>query len=321
MTAAPDTRVPVTVVTGYLGAGKTTLINRLIAASPGRRIAVIVNEFGEIGIDGALVESGTEELIELNSGCVCCVVRGDLIRALRDLARRSPGFDHLLIETTGLANPAPVIQSFLSDQMLSALCRLDSVIAVADGRNLPAQIRASADAAEQIALADQVVLSKSKDAAPGIEATVRAINPLARFRTDAQAGADLLAALSFDPERVARRLEALPAGEPGRAHITRDGIASLSLCENGPVDPARLERWLSDLVIREGADLLRVKGILATPDGGRLVVQGVHMMLEAAETGPWPEARPRQSRLVFIGRNLDTMGLRRGFAACAPEPA
>ena len=321
MEAAPDTRIPVTVVTGFLGAGKTTLVNHLLANAQGRRIAVVVNEFGEAGIDGQLIENGEEELIELSSGCVCCVVRGDLIRTLRDLARRITDLDGVLIETTGLANPSPVVQTFFVDQILAARFRLDSVTTVVDALHVRRQLAESADAADQIALADLVVLNKASEAGDLTVITdqIARLNPLARI-VPADRGAIPVEALfetrGFDPERQA---EALPFATAD--HIGRQGIGSVTLTAGDPLDAGALERWLEALLAVEGADILRIKGIVhAAGEPRKLVIQAVNMLLEGSFAGKWAEDDPGQSRLVLIGRRLDKDRLQRAFRGCAAAP-
>lgn len=319
--AEVDRKVPVTVLTGQLGAGKTTLLNRILSGAHGRRYAVIVNEFGEIGIDGDLIESGDEELIELSSGCICCVVRGDLIRTLRDLLKQRDDLDGILIETTGLANPAPVIQTFFIDQILAAQCRLDSVMTVVDAVNILRQLRDSPDAAAQIGLADQIVLNKASEASAlsRIEAAIQLLNPFATIRkTDRCAvdPCDLLDCHGFDLDRIAARIPETPPVDD-HDHISGDGITSLSLTCNRPFDARALEQWLQDLLAVEGQDILRTKAVInAAGEECKLVLQAVHMMLEGSLVTPWGVDEPRESRIVFIGRNLDADRLRAGFEAC-----
>ena len=227
---AADTRTPVTVLTGYLGAGKTTLLNRILTEDHGRRYAVIVNEFGEIGIDNDLVVDSDEEVFEMNNGCVCCTVRGDLIRILTGLMRRQGtrrGFDAIIVETTGLADPGPVAQTFFVDDEVRAKTRLDSVTTVVDARHVLARLADSEEARQQVAFADQIVLNKTDlvDAAglAQVEAALRRLNPLAPVRRAVRADVPLDLVLGrggFDLQRMAElEPDANPAhGEAGHVH-------------------------------------------------------------------------------------------------------
>ena len=215
--AAPDDRLPVTILTGYLGAGKTTLLNRILSEDHGRRYAVIVNEFGEIGIDNELVVDTDEELFEMNNGCVCCTVRGDLIRTLHGLLARPGRFEAIIIETTGLADPGPVAQTFLVDQGLLARTRLDSVTTVVDAHNIRRQLEHTADAAEQIAFADQIVLNKIELAGAEelarIESLLRGLNPLAPIHRSKRADVALDSILNrggFDIDRIGTLMPEAP---------------------------------------------------------------------------------------------------------------
>lgn len=338
MAVEADDRVPVTVVTGYLGAGKSTLLNHLLKARTGKRYAVIVNEFGDIGIDGALIDTGDEELIELSSGCICCVVRGDLIRTLRQLLKRgrdrADTLDGILIETTGVANPSPVIQTFTADRVLAALCRLDAVATVVDAVHIGARLADSPDAADQVALASVLVLNKVSDApdADATERSLRALNPHAALhRTDRGriAPEAILDTGSFSLARVADDLQPEPEHDQDQDqdrghghhhdhphdHVAAGGISSLSFDLEGTLDGAAVEDWLERLLMLRGADILRLKGILSIAgEPRRVIVQSVHMMHEGDYGAPWGDA-PRRSRLVIIGRNLDTPGTRAGIEA------
>ena len=313
-------RIPVTVVTGQLGAGKTSYVNALLARCDAP-VAVVVNEFGETGIDGDLIgggplSAGPEELVELAAGCVCCVVRGDLIATLRDLARRRCDLSGVVIETTGLANPSPVIQTFLADQILAGRYRLDCVVTLVDALHVTVQLETSADAADQIAFADVIVLNKATEAAdlPALTSMLANLNPFARIVTATRGRADIgppFRSHAFDAGRIADRMV---SARPD--HIDRLGLSSVTLTSDAPLDADRLESWLTMLLAIEGRDILRIKGIVPVAEG-RLVVQAVNMMLEGEITGPWPPSEPRHGRLVLIGRRLDKPRLEAGFRACA----
>jgi G3E family GTPase len=314
-------QVPVTVLTGYLGAGKTTLLNRLLTEQHGRKFAVIVNEFGELGIDNDLVVDAEEEVFEMNNGCICCTVRGDLIRIIEGLMKRKGRFDAILIETTGLADPAPVAQTFFVDEDVRSRTRLDSIITVVDAKNFLQRLEDSHEAAEQVAFADIVLLNKIDLVPAGeaarVEARIRAINPMARLhRTDhcALPVTELLDRGAFDLNRI---LEIEPGflGEDDHEHD--EAITSVSLRASRPVDAPRFTTWISELLRVRGTDILRYKGILELNNSpNRYVFQGVHMLMDATVGRPWKDHDTRESRFVLIGRNLDAAALRAGFESC-----
>ena len=316
-------KIPVTVLTGYLGAGKTTLLNRILTEPHGKRYAVIVNEFGEIGIDNDLVVGADEEVFEMNNGCICCTVRGDLIRIMDGLMKRKGKFDAIIVETTGLADPAPVAQTFFVDQDVSDAAKLDAVVTVADAKWLTERLKDAPEAKNQIAFADVIILNKidlvSPDELTAVEDRIRAINPYARIHRAQNCQvpiAEVLNRNAFDLDRI---IELAPDFlEEGHHHHHDEDMQSVSVRHPGAVDPDRFMPWISDLTQREGPNILRCKGIVAFPgEPKRFVFQGVHMILDGDLQGTWKDGETRQSRVVFIGRNLDEDAIRAGFLSTA----
>ena len=314
--------IPVTVLTGYLGAGKTTLLNRILSENHGRKYAVVINEFGELGVDNDLVVDTDEEVFEMNNGCICCTVRGDLIRIVGGLMKRRGKFDGIIIETTGLANPAPVAQTFFVDEGVRARTRLDAIVTVVDAKNLPARLSDSAEAAAQIAFADVIVLNKTDLVTPeeleAVEAEIRKINRFATIHRTQRSAVDITQVLdrgAFDLQRILGEVKADFLTETEHEH--NDDIASMSFELERPIDPEKFNTWISALLAEKGQDLLRTKGILHYDgDDRRFAFQAVHMIADGDFIGPWPAGEPKRSRLVFIGRNLNRPQLRRGFEAC-----
>ncbi|MBR0991752.1 GTP-binding protein [Bradyrhizobium japonicum] len=336
-------KIPVTVLTGYLGAGKTTLLNRILSENHGKKYAVIVNEFGEIGIDNDLIIGADEEVFEMNNGCICCTVRGDLVRIMDGLMKRKGKFDAIIVETTGLADPAPVAQTFFVDEDVQKNARLDAVVTVADAKWLSDRLKDAPEAKNQIAFADVIVLNKtdlvSKGELAEVEARIRAINPYAKLhRTErcSVALADVLDRGAFDLDRILEvEPDFLNADDHdhdhdhhhhghdhhdhghGLKHYHDEDMQSLSLKTDKPLDPNVFMPWLQNLVQVEGGKILRSKGILAFhDDDDRYVFQGVHMMLEGDHQRKWKEGEKRESRLVFIGRELPEKSIREGFESC-----
>ncbi|MEQ1937531.1 GTP-binding protein [Mesorhizobium sp. CN5-321] len=349
-----QTQIPVTVLTGYLGAGKTTLLNRILSENHGRRYAVIVNEFGEIGIDNDLIVESDEEIYEMNNGCVCCTVRGDLIRVVEGLTRRPGRFDAIVVETTGLADPVPVAQTFFMDDDVRSKTRLDAVVALVDAKHLPLRLKDSREAEDQIAFADVVVLNKTDLVTPqelaDVEATIRAINPTAKIHRTQRSGVDLKDVLDRGAFDLKRTLENDPhfldAEEHDHDHDHvcgpdcdhdhhhhdhdhHDGhdhahpaaihdvtVQSVSL-RAGEMDSKKFFPWIEKVTQLEGPNILRLKGIIAFKDDpDRYVLQGVHMIIEGDHQRPWKDGETHESRLVFIGRELDAERLRKSFEAC-----
>ena len=336
-------KIPVTVLTGYLGAGKTTLLNRILSEPHGKKYAVIVNEFGEIGIDNDLVVNSDEEIFEMNNGCVCCTVRGDLIRIIEGLVRRKGKFDAIIVETTGLADPAPVAQTFFMDEAVGEKTKLDAVVTVADAKWLKDRLKDAPEAKNQIAFADVILVNKtdlvSEPDLQEIEARIRGINPYAKLhRTQRSQIAlnEVLDRKAFDLDRI---LDIEPDFLHGDGHDHHDHgtiititimttriiigvkhyhdehMQSVSIRTDKPLDPDKFFPWVQDLVANDGPSILRSKGILSFKDDPeRFVFQGVHMILDGDHQRPWKEGEARESRIVFIGRDLPEEKIRQGFA-------
>ncbi len=321
MADATGEKVPVTVLTGYLGAGKTTLLNRILSEQHGRKYAVVINEFGELGVDNDLVVDTDEEVFEMNNGCICCTVRGDLIRIVGGLMKRRDRFDGIIIETTGLANPAPVAQTFFVDETVRDRTRLDAIVTVVDAKHLPQRLADSHEAADQIAFADVIVLNKTdlvtQDELQAVAAAVRQRNPFAKIH-HAQRGnvpiAELLDQGAFDLKRV---LAGHPDFLDDESHEHNEDVRSISFEVEAPIDPERFNAWIGALLAERGADLLRTKGILSyAGEDRRFAFQAVHMIADGDFIAPWKPGEARSSRIVFIGRNLNRPQLRRGFESC-----
>ena len=350
-TSREPEKIPVTVLTGYLGAGKTTLLNRILSEPHGKRYAVVVNEFGEIGIDNELVIGADEEVFEMNNGCICCTVRGDLIRIIEGLMKRKGRFDAIIVETTGLADPAPVAQTFFVDEDVKQAARLDAVVTVADAKWLVQRLRDAPEAKNQIAFADVIILNKTDlvEAAElsEVEARIRAINPYATLHRAKKcdiALADVLERRAFDLDRILDIEPDFLVTEDhdhddhdhdhhdrdhhehheqehrhrGLKHYHDEDMQSVAVRLEGDVDPAKFMPWINRLTQEQGPKILRCKGIVAMKgDPNRFVFQGVHMMLDGDSQREWRADEKRESKVVFIGRDLAEDDIREGFLACA----
>jgi G3E family GTPase len=320
MSLIAKSRIPVTVLTGYLGSGKTTLLNRVIRHKDSPRVAVIVNEFGEVGIDGQLVVQADEQILEMNNGCICCTVRGDLIRIIRDLLQRRDKFDHLLIETTGLADPSPVIQSFFTDEVLHSQTQLDAIITIVDAKHIWEHFDSN-EAQEQIAFADRLLINKTDlvtaEELAMLEKRVRQMNSVATIHRTQNCEVNLDAILgirAFDL-RNALAIDAELLSDISHEHD--QSVRSLAVLTPGTVSGRKLTSWLTQLVQANGRDIFRIKGILNVDnEERRFVFQAVHMLFDGRPGRPWRIGEARKNELVFIGRNLDERRLREGFYAC-----
>jgi len=317
---ATMSKIKTTILTGFLGAGKTTLLNSLLTQTSGERIAVIVNEYGEVGIDGQLVVDTQDAVVELNNGCICCTVRDDLISAIGELLRSGRQIDRFVIETSGLADPAPVIQSFILDEVLSARLQLDAIVTVVDALHVEQQLTQD-EAVEQISFADLIILNKT-DLVPDAlvmqsEKTLRLLNPLARIVRTSRcqiASAEVLDIGAFDLKNI---LSIDPLVLDEHSHEHDESIGCVAIREEAPLDPGLFNTWLNRLVQEIGQDLFRMKGVLSfSNEARRYVFHGVHMTLEGRPGKPWTSSDKRRSEIVFIGRNIDEAMLREGVGSC-----
>jgi G3E family GTPase len=305
--------VPVTILTGFLGAGKTTLLNRILKEDHGHRIAVIENEFGEVGVDSDIIEKSDEQIVEMNNGCICCTVRGDLIRILAELKeKRDSGslkFDRVVIETTGMADPGPVAQTFFTDEEIGNYYLLDSILTIVDAKHAPKQLDEFHEAQEQVGFADRILLSKT-DLTGEAETNeliqrLKRMNPRAPIKKVHFGNAPLAEVLDIRGFNLNAILELDPQFLTDIAHEHHDEVESFVFESDKPFNGDKLEQFLSGMIQVYGPDLLRYKGVLWMKGNPRRVVfQGVHMMMGGDLGKPWTKAEKKRSILVFIGKKL-----------------
>jgi G3E family GTPase len=311
--AAALRKVPVTILTGFLGAGKTTLLNRILHERHCERIAVIENEFGEESVDNEIIDSGAEQIIEMNNGCICCTVRGDLVRILGELRQRRDtkpeAFDRVIIETTGLADPAPVAQTFFIDDDIAAYYALDAIVTVVDAKHAPQQLDDFHEAQEQVGFADRILLSKSDlvsgDELESLRGRLVRINPRAPVSPVHFGHTPISAIIDIGGFSLDSILEIEPGFLSEDHHEHDDAVQSFAFRSERPLDAAKLQAFFRDLIAAHARDLMRYKGVVAFAGlDHRVVFQGVHMMMASDADRPWGTDEVRESRLVFIGRNL-----------------
>lgn len=338
--------IPVTVLTGFLGAGKTTLLNHLLSQKHGYKCAIIINEFGEISIDNQLVIGVDEDIIELNNGCLCCRVRGDLIKSLEALVQKQKRFDYVLIETTGLADPSPIVHTFKASDLGDKM-RLDGIITVVDARHLEKELEDSPEPASQIAFADVILLNKTDLVSPAdlerVEGRIRHVNSLATLHRTHNSQIEPAKIFNLKarelggnfsmPESVVQHAhhhdhdhDCGPGCDHDHSHDHEHGhphhhhdesVTSFYLSDDRPLDLKKIEAWLTEIIRELGSNIYRSKGILQIQGQARRVVfQGVQTMFDAKPDRLWNVGEKKVSQLVFIGKDLDEAKIRRGFAAC-----
>jgi G3E family GTPase len=323
---AEEKMVPVTILTGFLGSGKTTLLNRILKEDHGHRIAVIENEYGEAGVDNEiLIDGGQEQIVEMNNGCICCTVRGDLIRILTELkAKRETGtlnFDRVIIETTGMADPGPVAQTFFLDESIGNYFLLDSVLTLVDAKHADQTLNDFREAQEQVGFADRILLSKtdlvSDDDVQKLSRRLVRMNPRAPIKKVHFGNAPIDEILDIRGFNLNAILEVDPEFLKEQEHEHDEHVSSFVFRSERPFDGTKLEEFLSGLTQVYGQDMLRYKGVLYLKGNpNRVVFQGVHMMMGGDMGKPWGKKEKRESVLVFIGRNLPEDLFVKGLEAC-----
>jgi G3E family GTPase len=323
------TKASVIILTGFLGSGKTTLLNRILTAEHGRRVAVIINEFGEVGIDHHLLLASDQQVLQMNNGCICCTVRGDLVRSFFELLEHRDQFDTVVIETTGLAEPAPVAQSIYSDQRIRSHFTLAGVVTVVDAKYISARLEESAEACEQIAVADLIVLNKTDLSTPEqldeTERQISQLNKAAAVERARNSDIDLSRIFNLSQINFSQALERHEHAEDHdhhhghhhRHHNHIQDIETVCIERPGELDGLKVSMWVRSVIREMGDKLLRMKGILSLKgDNDQFLLQGVHWDFEGRPGRAWCADENRMNRLVFIGRDLDAEKLLRGFGGC-----
>lgn len=329
-------KIPVTILTGFLGSGKTTLLNHILQTNHGMKFAIIENEFGEVGVDDSLINQAKfdseEEVIEMMNGCICCTVRSDLITVLkRLLITEKRKFDGIIIETTGLADPAPVAQTFFVDEKIEKITSLDAIITVVDAKHIIQHLDevkpegVENESVEQVAFADKLLINKTDlvnaEELDQVKFRIRAINPSAEIIECQNSQVDPRRLLGIQGFNLNRVLQQEPAFLEDQQHLHDQTVTSIAFQISEPINIGQLQYWISEILQTEGNDLLRYKGLINVAGmEKKYVFQGIHMLFTGNFTVNWKRDEARISKFVFIGRNLKTDLLRNGFYACVAKP-
>lgn len=316
-------KIPATIITGFLGSGKTTLLNNILTEKHGHKIAVIINEFGEIGIDGDLVVKDDDSILELNNGCLCCAVKNDLTKIILDLTKKGREFEHLIIETTGIANPAPVAEVFYLDPLINNKFYVNGIVTLVDAVNVDKHLDDNEECYKQIAFADLLLINKTDKVDEArlrdIKKIVKLVNPMAKQISCSQAKVDLTNILNVESLHDKLMSEDFEQQEPSHHHHGHEHdspIVSLSLSIPGKINQAKLRYWLGTLLFDKSDTVYRMKGIINVADRQeKLIFQSVHRLFEDQIGPEWKDDEKRISKIVFIGENLDKQELTKGFLA------
>ena len=315
--------IPVTIITGFLGAGKTSLLNQLIANHPEKKFAIIENEFGEVPIDGDLVIGAQENIFELANGCICCSLNGELIETLSQLLDSGKTFDHLIIETTGMAEPDAVALSFVSDPGIQAELQLDGTICLVDAVSIQETLAEREEAVKQITFADCIIINKANDVQEhylaALQANLREMNPLASITTAnyGRTEVNLLHLQAYETGNLEQKIKKVVGEAPHHDHHHHSDVAAHGFTFDQPFDLLAFIHWSKVLLMIQGKNIYRIKGILDVGnEQAKMVFQSVRTQSAFTRAGEWPEHEPRLSRIVIIGKNLKREALEKALRSC-----
>ena len=317
--------IPVTILTGFLGAGKTSLLNQLIANYPEKKFAIIENEFGEVPIDGDLVIGASDNIFELANGCICCSLNGELIETLEKLLDSGKVFDHLIIETTGMAEPDAVAAAFVSDPGIQSAFQLDGTICLVDAVSVQETLAEREEAVKQITFADHIVINKADDVQPhyleALQSNLHEMNPLASISLAnyGHTAADLITLHGYEVAQLERRIKDVVQDSHSHehGHHHHSDVTAHSFTFEQAFDLLTFIHWSKVLLMIQGKNIYRIKGILNVGNEvSKMVFQSVRTQSAFTRAGEWPEGEPRLSRIVIIGKGLKREALEKALRSC-----